>query len=345
MKGLILAAGRGSRLLPVSATRPKHTVNVAGVPIIVRAVRALREAGAEDIGIVTSSSSETELRDVTLGSGHLTFIRQPEALGTGQAVLCAREFLEGQDTLLYLGDNLFEDSLRPVRAALREADAVIGVKQVPDPQLFGVAVVEGGLLRGLVEKPSQPAGNLAACGVFAFRPGVLDAVAALEPSVRGEIEFPQALLSVIAAGGRVRAVEFGGFWSDAGTPGDLLRANAHYLSQLTPCMDGTLENSELSGLVVVEPGARVQNSRVTGPVWIGPHAVLRDSEVGPYTSVGRHALLSHTRIQGSMVDDFARVHAPTRLLERSIIGRHAVVGAPSDVGLQLVIGDRSVARL
>ena len=76
---------------------------------------------------------------MTLGSGHLTFIRQAEALGTGDATLCARTFLEGQPTLLYLGDNLFGDSLRPVMDALDGADAVIGVKRVPNPQAYGVA--------------------------------------------------------------------------------------------------------------------------------------------------------------------------------------------------------------
>lgn len=344
MKGLILAAGRGSRLLPISATRPKHTLPVAGVPIIVRAVRALREAGAQDIGIVTSAASEEPLRDVTLGSGHLTFIRQAEALGTGDAVHCARDFLEGHPTLLYLGDNLFGDSLRPIVDGLSGVDAVIGVKRVPNPQAYGVAMVRGGLLTGLVEKPRHPQSDLAACGVFAFHPRVLDDVAELPPSERGEIEFPQALTAVLARGGQVRAVEFPGFWSDAGTPADLLDTNAHFLEELRRRVLGRVTNSQVSGEVVVETGAQVQDCTLTGPLWIGPHARVRGSALGPSVSLGEHTHISGAAISHSLVDAFARIHAPGQPLTRAVVGRHAIIGAPTESGLQLVVGDRSVVR-
>ncbi|ACO46917.1 sugar phosphate nucleotidyltransferase [Deinococcus deserti] len=345
MKGLILAAGRGSRLLPISATRPKHALPIAGVPIIRRAVRALHEAGIHDIGIVTSRSSETDLRDATQGSGHLTFILQPEALGTGDAVLCARDFLEEQPTLLYLGDNLFENSLRPVALGLPGTDAVIGVKQVTNPQAYGVAVVDKGQLRRLVEKPRQPESNLAACGVFAFQPQLMDHLAELAPSERGEIEFPQALTSVLAAGGRVRAVEFKGFWSDAGAPADLLTANAHFLSRLPSRVDGRVQGTTVSGTVVIEAGAVVEDCTLRGPVWIGPHATVRGSTLGPHVSVGPHARISGATVSASLIDEFAHILHPSRPLRNAVVGRHAVISAPSDAGLQLVIGDRSVVRL
>lgn len=345
MKGLILAAGRGSRLLPVSATRPKHALPIAGVPIIRRAVYALRDAGIHDIAIVTSASSEADLRDATLGSGHLTFIRQAEALGTGDAVLCARDFLENQPTLLYLGDNLFEDSLRPVVLGLPGTDAVIGVKQVSNPQAYGVAIVEKGQLRRLVEKPRHPESNLAACGVFAFAPQLLDHLAELAPSERGEVEFPMALTSVLAAGGRVRAVEFKGFWSDAGAPADLLSANAYFLSRLASRTDGRVSGNTTSGPVVIEAGAVVEDSVLRGPVWIGPHATVRGSTLGPNVSVGPHARVNGATVSASLIDEFAHILHPSRPLRNAVVGRHAVVTAPSDAGLQLVIGDRSVVRL
>ncbi|UBV43065.1 NTP transferase domain-containing protein [Deinococcus taeanensis] len=345
MKGLILAAGRGSRLLPISATRAKHAVPVAGVPIIARAVQALRAAGVNDIGIVTSPSSETDLRDATQHSGHLTFIRQYDPLGTGHAVLSARHFLEGSSALLYLGDNLFEDSLTPLITALRYADAVIGVKEVPNPQAYGVAVVKAGRLTRLVEKPRTPESNLAACGVFSFKPPLMDILEDLPHSTRGEIEFPQALTQLLVQGRQVRAVEFKGFWTDAGAPEDLLGANTHYLTLLQGRVDGRVERSTLTGPVVIEAGALVEDSVITGPVWIGPHAVVRGATLGPFVSVGAHARVDSARINSSLIDEFARVLHPTRPLTRSLIGRHALVTAPSDSGLQMVIGDRSVMRM
>lgn len=345
MKGVILAAGRGSRLLPVSAGRPKHAVPIAGVPIIARAVRALRAAGVEEVAVVTSASSEAALREATRNEGLLTFVRQEEPLGTGHAVLAARAFLEGGPALLYLGDNLFADALTPLAEALDGADAALGVKRVPDPSAYGVAVVQNDLLTRLDEKPRRPESDLAACGVFAFHPHVLDEVACLTPSVRGEIEFPQALLRVIAAGGRVRAVPLPGFWSDAGTPADLLTASAHFLAGLTPRIDGEVSGSTLDGPVVVEAGATVQDCTLIGPVLIGAGASVRGSTLGPNVSIGPRARVEGATLADTLIDEEAAVQSPSRPLVRTVIGRRAAVTAPSDTGLQIVVGDHSVVRV
>lgn len=345
MKGVILAAGRGSRLFPVSAGRPKHTVPIAGVPIIARAVRALRDAGVEEVAVVASPSSEAALREATRDEGPLTFLRQEEPRGTGHAVLAARAFLEGNPALLYLGDNLFADTLTPLTEALQDADAALGVKRVPDPGAYGVAAVQNNLLTGLDEKPAHPTSNLAACGVFAFHPHVLEEVARLEPSVRGEIEFPQALLRVIAAGGRVRAVPFGGFWSDAGTPADLLTASAHFLGNLVPRVDGEVRRSSLSGPVVIEAGAIVEDSTLVGPVLVGAGASVRASTLGPNVSIGPQARIEGAAVSDTLIDEAATVHAPTRPLVRTVVGRWATVTAPSPSGLQIVVGDHSVVRV
>ncbi|WP_034385867.1 sugar phosphate nucleotidyltransferase [Deinococcus sp. YIM 77859] len=345
MKGVILAAGRGSRLLPLSAGRPKPAVPVAGVPIIARAVRALRAAGVEEIAVVASPAGEAALREATRGEGPLTFVRQEEPRGTGHAVLAARAFLEGSPALLYLGDNLFADPLRPLVEALGDADAALGVKQVPDPSAYGVAVVQGDFLTRLDEKPRRPPSDLAACGVFAFHPHVLGEVAALEPSERGEIEFPQALLRVVAAGGRVRAVPFGGFWSDAGTPADLLTASAHFLSTLTPRLEGDVRESCLSGPVVIEAGATVEDCTLTGPVLIGAGASVRGSRLGPNVSVGPRARVEDATLVDTLIDEHATVCRPTRPLVRAVIGRRATVTATTSSGPQLVVGDHSVVRV
>ncbi|TDE86339.1 nucleotidyl transferase [Deinococcus sp. S9] len=345
MKGVILAAGRGSRLFPVSAGRPKHAVPIAGVPIIAWAVRAVREAGVEEVAVVTSSNNEAALREATRDEGPLTFLRQEEPRGTGDAVLAARAFLEGSPALLYLGDNLFADPLTPLTEALQDADAALGVKQVPDPSAYGVAAVRDNLLTDLDEKPAAPASDLAACGVFAFHPHVLEEVARLEPSVRGEIEFPQALLRVIAAGGRVRAVTFPGFWSDAGTPADLLSASAHFLSKLAPRVDGEVRRSSLSGPVVIEAGATVEDSLLVGPVLIGAGASVRGSTVGPNVSVGPQARLEGATLSDTLIDEAATVRSPTRPLVRTVVGRRATITAPSASGLQIVVGDYSVVRV
>ncbi|WP_199776941.1 sugar phosphate nucleotidyltransferase [Deinococcus sp. NW-56] len=345
MKAVILAAGRGRRLLPLSAGRPKPALPIAGVSLLARGVRALRAAGVGEIAVVTSPAHETELREATRQEGPLTFLHQHEPRGTGHAALTARDFFAGEAGVVYLGDNLFADPLGPLLSALDGADAVLAVKQVPDPRAYGVATVREGWLTGLHEKPAEPLSDLAACGVFAFQPHVLDEVARLPASERGEIEFPQALARVVAGGGRVRAVPLGGYWADAGTPHDLLTAGAHVLAGLSPRVDGEVEGSTLSGTVVVEAGAEVHGSHVTGPVWIGPGARVRGCVLGPNVSVGPDAVLEGATLRDSLIDEGARVLHPSRPLAHAVIGRRATVTAPTGDGVQLALGDYSVLRV
>ena len=150
---------------------------------------------------------------------------------------------------------------------------------------------------------------------------------------------------MIRAGGRVRAVAFAGFWSDAGTPRDLLTASAHFLAALPPRVDGDVSGSQLSGAVVVEPGATVRGCTLTGPVWIGPGARVTDSVLGPNVSVGPHARVEGATLSDALIDEHATVRSPSRPLVRAVVGRWATVTAPTEAGLQVAVGDYSVLRV
>ena len=153
----------------------------------------------------------------------VTYLHQDKPLGLGHAVNAARDFIGGDNFLLYLGDNLLEFGVKGLVAefAKRQPSALLSVKEVADPRAYGVAVLEGNRVLSLVEKPEVPPSSWAIVGAYAFQPQILEAIAATPPSARGEYEITDAIQRLIAEGKEVLACPVEGFWEDAGRPAGL----------------------------------------------------------------------------------------------------------------------------
>ena len=246
VKALILAGGAGTRLRPITHTRAKQLVPVANKPILFYGLDAIADAGIKDVGIIVGDTAAEVRAAVGDGSSwglSVTYISQPAPLGLAHAVLIARDFLGDDDFVMYLGDNMLKQSLRDFVARF-EADraralavpgsgrrsgapcAQILLKAVPDPHRFGVAELDhdGSVVR-LLEKPADPPSNLALVGVYLFDPRVHEAVAAIRPSGRGELEITDAIQWLVDQGLRVRAEVLDGWWIDTGKLTPLLEAN------------------------------------------------------------------------------------------------------------------------
>jgi glucose-1-phosphate thymidylyltransferase len=160
MKGLILAAGRGTRLRPLTYTRPKPLLNVANRPILAYAIHNLREAGITDIGIVVSEENREEIGLAVEGTAgvDITLILQEQPKGLAHAVMVSQSWLGESDFCVYLGDNLFENGIIAYRQAFasEKPAALVALVQVPDPRQFGVAVLDtDGRIERLLEKPAE----------------------------------------------------------------------------------------------------------------------------------------------------------------------------------------------
>lgn len=351
MKGIILAAGLGTRLRPLTYTRPKPLLRVANRPIIAYAIENLRSAGIEEIGLVVSDQTRLDIENAVAGTVgvNVTMIRQDEQLGIAHAVRVSREWLGDDDFCLYLGDNLFEEGVGRYVRSFQETpcDAVVALIRVPDPREFGVAVVdETGRITRLVEKPKDPPSDLAVAGVYCFSRRVHDVIENLKPSARNEYEITDAIAGLML-GGEVRGVEVGGWWKDTGRPDDLLDANRLLLSTIEESLEGTIEDSRIVGNVRVEAGATIRNSTIMGPAIIGAGATLDGAWVGPFTSVGAKASLSRVEVQFSVIDEEAELaDIPVRLQE-CLIGRRARVRGTSSVPRvhRLILSDMSSLEL
>jgi glucose-1-phosphate thymidylyltransferase len=314
MKGLILAAGRGTRLRPLTHTRPKPVIRVAGKPIIHYAIENLLEAGVDQVGIVVSPATMTDVSAACNGLGDslgitIEYIVQQEPQGLAHAVAVARDWLAGDDFVLYLGDNLFGRGIGPFVTAFNESrpQGVVALARVADPRQFGVAEVEDGEIRRLVEKPEVPPSDLAVAGVYVFTPEIHEVIAGLEPSDRGEYEITDAIQGLIDRGGRVLGLPIEGWWKDTGRAEDLLDANRLLLGGIERRVDGEVSDSRLVGQVVIEAGARVTGSTIIGPALIAAGSLVENAFVGPFTSVGPEAEVRNSEVEYSIIADRAVV--------------------------------------
>jgi len=250
---------------------------------------------------------------------------------------------------MYLGDNLLEQDLGAfVRAfeAARETDeppaAQILLKRVPDPHRFGIAELDAdGHVVRLVEKPAHPPTDLALVGVYLFDKTILDAVRAIAPSPRGELEITDAIQWLVDQGKRVRQEELTGWWIDTGKLTPLLEANRLLLEKIETRIDGTVDvTSVLDGRVVVEAGAIVTNSTLRGPLVIGAGAVISDSFVGPFSAIGNDCVVHQSEIEHSVIMDGSTIRDIPRL-EDSLIGKDVVVSRTQvrPRALRLMVGD------
>jgi glucose-1-phosphate thymidylyltransferase len=354
MKGLVLCGGKGTRLRPLTYTIPKQLIPIANRPIVHYVMDHLHAAGIRDVGVIVAPETAEQIKVALSGNPWqfaLRFLTQDQPLGLAHTLVVAREFLGSDPFVMYLGDNLVGSGLRsPLELFRREqADAVVLLKEVPDPRRFGVAVMDrAGNLARLIEKPADPPSNLALVGVYIYSPAIHDAVRAIRPSPRGELEITDAIQELLQRGHRVLGQPLQTWWLDCGKKDDLLEANRVVLDEWARLdVQGEVdERSKIIGRVVVERGARIVDSEVRGPAVIGTGSLVERAFIGPYTSVGQHCIVRATALEHSVLLDGARVDGTTRL-EDSVLGRNAVVSrSTSDhQALRLLVGDDAEVTL
>ena len=339
MKAVLLAAGAGTRLMPLTATRPKHLIKVAGKPILQFCLEAVKNAGIKDAIIVTHYMGEA-IR-CYFGDGeklglNITYVEQKEVLGTGNAAAEAEPYVDADFMLVY-GDLLF--GLDAVKHVLRSYEsgktpAVVGVVQVDKPESYGIIEQsEQKKVRRIVEKPAanKARSKLANAGVYAFSRDVFDALKQTEASVRGEWELTDAV-NLLAKGGKtVLAAEISkDDWFDAGRPWDLLDANNWALNRMELRALGKIEQgAHLVGPVYVAESARIRSGAyIEGPAFIdeecdvGPNCFIR-----PGTSLGKSVRVGNAcEVKNSIIMDHTHV-GHLSYVGDSILGEHCNLGA------------------
>jgi len=327
---------------------------VANQPVLFYGIHAMAEAGIHDVGIIVAPETGDEIR-AAVGDGSqfgvsITYIDQAEPLGLAHAVLTAEEFLGDSAFVMYLGDNLLRNGITELVHTFETdaPDALILLTKVPDPENYGVAeLADDGRVSRLVEKPAQPATDLALVGVYMFTPEVFEAARAIEPSARGELEITDAIQHLVDGGKRVDPHVVQGWWKDTGQVADMLEANRLILDAMEERLDGEITESQIEGRVVVERGAVLERATVRGPAVIGAGAVIRDAYIGPYTAIGDDVTIEHAELEHSIVLSGSTIRDLDARIEASLIGKNAVVARAPNVpkAHRFVIGDNSEVQI
>ena len=313
MKGLILAAGMGSRLRPITNRVPKPLLPIANKPCIHYSIEALSESGISEIAVVTGHHADlledALTHDESMGV-HLAFVRQPEPKGLAHAVFFAREFIGREPFVLLLGDTLHDMDLRPFweRALSESADCLALVAPVDNPRRYGIAVLDGDRIAALEEKPARPKSNLAIAGAYVFGASLWDVLPDLRPSERGELEITDAIQMLVNNGGKVVAERYGGWWQDTGTLDYMVSANRYWMKK----------------------------KDVTSAL-LGTGAVVTDASVRDFTSVGELAEISGGTVRNSIVLPGIRLHLNGGTVRSCLVGVDTDL-APGEVIEHQILG-------
>ena len=233
MKGVVLAGGLGTRLYPLTKITNKHLLPVYDKPMIYYPIQCLVNAGITDILIVTGGNSAGDFLQL-LGNGadfglrRINYAYQQGEGGIADALKLAEDFADGQPICVVLGDNIIEGNIKKAADDFRRqvgkgGGAKIMLKEVHDPERFGVATVVDGKVQKIVEKPKQPESNLAVIGIYMYDGGVFDVCRTLKPSARGELEITDVNNHYIQQQ-KMTCEVLPGWWTDAGTFESLYRA-------------------------------------------------------------------------------------------------------------------------
>jgi UDP-N-acetylglucosamine diphosphorylase/glucosamine-1-phosphate N-acetyltransferase len=316
MKAVVLAAGEGVRLQPITATRPKHLIKVGGKPILEYCLDALTSSGITEVIIVTHYMGDA-IRQY-FGDGErldlkIAYVAQAEMLGTGNAVSAVEPYIDGDFVLIY-GDLLFAPEAVANVVHLYEAEkpaAVMAVVSVEKPESYGIVeIVAGKTVKSIIEKPAsgEASSNLANAGLYVFSKEIFDKIKQTKSSVRGEWELTDALSLLIKDEKTVLAAEISeGDWIDIGRPWDLLEANSWALKRMEHKVYGTVENgAHLIGPVTVAETARIRSGAyIEGPSFIGEGSDIGPNcYIRPCTSIGKNVRVGNAcEIKNSIIMD------------------------------------------
>ncbi len=354
MKGLILAGGSGRRLRPITHKTAKQLVPIANKPILHYVIEDLVGVGITDLGIVvgdTAKEIEKSVGDGSQWNADITYIHQKEPLGLAHAVLISESFLGQEKFVMYLGDNMFEDSLHEVVEDFESSstNARLLLAKVDNPQAFGVAELdEQGAIKGLEEKPENPKSDLALVGVYLFDSTIHRAVKAIEPSDRGELEITDAIQWMIDEESNIEQRTLKGWWIDAGKKDPLLLCNELILEKIETLLLSQIgETVTLKGEVVSGENVEIIDSNIQGPVVIGSGVRIERSDIGPYVSIGDECKIEDSSVERSVLMEKSYVSGVTQLT-KSVLGREVEInGKESEFQepTSVMLGDRTKVNL
>lgn len=358
MKAIITAGGRGTRLRPLTHTKNKHLLPIANKPIIFNAIDDVVEVGIKEV-LININAGDKELPEA-VGDGSkwgikITYQEQEEPRGLGHLLKMAESFVDGDDFVFYYGDNVFTGGLQDHIDKWKslKTNFHLCLVKVPDPERFGIAVIDGDKIIQTVEKPQEFISDLAITGIQFYDSHIFEALNHVKPTppkagrTIAEMDIPPANQWLIDNGFSASYSIIDGWWKDTGKPETLLDANRLVLDSLEEKVEGELENTKIEGKVVIAKSAKIKHSTIRGPVIIGENVVIEDAYIGPNTSIYDDTNIKSAEIENSLILGGVTIKNMQTRLDSCLIGWEAQITEIDErpKSTSLFVGDNSIVKL
>ena len=310
MKGILLHGGHGTRLRPLTHTGPKQLIPIANKPMSEYCIESMKSAGITEIAIIIGGIGSQKVKEY-YGDGDqfgvkINYILQDFPRGIAHAISLCEDFIGDEKFLVFLGDNIIQKSINGFGIEFEKSNdaATILLCEVDNPSRFGIADIQNGKIKRIIEKPKNPPTNLAVTGIYFLTPIIFDIIKRLKPSWRNELEITDALDMLLNEKHSISYKMITNYWKDTGTPEDIINANKAILENLIPEFKGKKEST-----VVINGNVSAGNEtwigdqvKIKGPVIIGEKCKISGNTIiGPNTSIGNECVISGGIIRDSII--------------------------------------------
>jgi len=342
-KGIILHGGYGTRLRPLTYSRPKQLLPITNVPMSQFGLLSMKNAGITEIAIVIGGENSFKVKEY-YGNGkqfgvNITYIHQDKPLGISHAVGLCKEFVDNEKFVVFLGDNVLLKGIDDYVKKFEESDdaAKILLCEVTNPKQFGIAdISKNGKILKIVEKPKNPPTNLAVIGIYFFQPKIFEIIKKLKPSWRNELEITDALQMLLESNEKISHNTITNYWKDTGTVEDILDANKTILKILDSKFQKEIGMN--SAIFIDKDIILKNNSKIISPSIIGENCNLSNVVLGPNVSIGKNCKISESIIQNSIIMDNCEINGKIKL-SNSIISYNTKIKSNERKESSLVIGE------
>ena len=334
MKGIILHAGHGTRLRPLTHTGPKQLLPIANKPMSEYCIESLKDAGVYEIAIVIGGVGSNKVQEYYENGEKfgvkLTYIQQDSPRGIAHAISLCKNFIENEKFIVFLGDNFINTSITDFRKNFENSndDASLLLCNVDNPQQFGIAYLDGNKISRMIEKPKNPESNLAITGIYFLTPKIFEKIKQLKPSWRNELEIVDALQMILDDKGIISYNIITDFWKDTGTPEDIIDANRTILEKIKP--NNVINHKFVIGNVSIGKNSKINNEcQINGPVIIGENCILDGkSVIGPNVSIGNNTQITDCKIKNSIVMNNCQINTKISITD-------SIIASNSNISLQI----------
>jgi len=342
-KGIILHGGYGTRLRPLTYSRPKQLLPITNVPMSQFGLLSMKNAGITEIAIVIGGENSFKVKEY-YGNGkqfgvNITYIHQDKPLGISHAVGLCEEFVDNEKFVVFLGDNVLLKGIDDYVKNFEESDdaAKILLCEVTNPKQFGIAdISKNDKILKIVEKPKNPPTNLAVIGIYFFQPKIFEIIKKLKPSWRNELEITDALQMLLESNEKISHNTITNYWKDTGTVEDILDANKTILKILDSKFQKEIGMN--SAIFIDKDIILKNNSKIISPSIIGENCNLSNVVLGPNVSIGKNCKISESIIQNSIIMDNCEINGKIKL-SNSIISYNTKIKSNERKESSLVIGE------